>query len=195
MPNIDNRRKRYTELRSAALHRGWGFLFKDFEEFNEFLDKNNYDDSARIVRIDRSKPFSADNCKVTWQTVWPYEENYKDMANRLGMSVTCLRKCVNSGDDPEKYIKKKQRIKGVKFSKDELYSRYASMRHYAKIGNFKLEWENFIEFKEWSLLHGYKKGLFLVRKDIESGYTRENCFWYKKARYTAKHKRKIKHGK
>lgn len=39
------------------------------------------------------------------------------------------------------------------------------------------DWENFEPFCEWALLHGWRKGLDLDRKDNNGDYTPENCHW------------------
>lgn len=47
------------------------------------------------------------------------------------------------------------------------------------------EWLNdFMKFREWSLLSGYKEGLSIERKDINSNYSPENCEWILKADQT-----------
>lgn len=42
------------------------------------------------------------------------------------------------------------------------------------------EWQDFLNFYEWSINNGYKEGLLLSRNDIESGYSPDNCEWITK---------------
>lgn len=40
-----------------------------------------------------------------------------------------------------------------------------------------IEWKTLKEFAEWSLENGYQECYYLRRKDLNVGFTRENCYW------------------
>ena len=45
------------------------------------------------------------------------------------------------------------------------------------------EWKNnFINFKDWAINHGYEESLTLERKDVYKDYCPANCCWIKKNR-------------
>lgn len=39
------------------------------------------------------------------------------------------------------------------------------------------KWSSYLEFKKWALENGYRKGLTLERKDVNSNYSPKNCTW------------------
>lgn len=66
-----------------------------------------------------------------------------------------------------------------------LYWAWANMRHRCRTGkpeSYKHvtccpEWASYIAFKQWARSNGYRKTLYLDRKDNLLGYTPDNCRW------------------
>ena len=185
MNYTQQKKKHYYECKSKAKSRGQAFLFKNFEEFDEFLESHNYDQTARVTRIDKKGPFSPQNCYLKWNMPWPYDEPAKEMAKRLGINEVVLRKYIKQGNDLERLFDENgKRIYQVEhITKDPLYMKWAGIVVYARKKGLTICWKRFEDFRDWSHKNGYKEGLFLVRKNRKGNYTEENCLWYPHKKY------------
>ena len=53
------------------------------------------------------------------------------------------------------------------------------------------EWkQNFINFYDWAMSHGYKDSLFLCRVELDKGFNPDNCKWMTKKEYIRKNQSK-----
>ena len=75
-------------------------------------------------------------------------------------------------------------------SNTKLYHIYHAMRQRCYNENFPYykyyggrgveiceEWQQFEPFRDWAMSHGYEDGLSIERKDVNKGYTPDNCEW------------------
>lgn len=54
------------------------------------------------------------------------------------------------------------------------------------------EWkQNFMNFYDWAISHGYKDDLFLCRMELDKGFNPDNCIWMTKKEYIRKKSIKI----
>lgn len=49
-----------------------------------------------------------------------------------------------------------------------------------------LEWHDYLTFKAWAIVSGYRPGLTIDRKNNDSDYCPENCQWLTRAENTSK---------
>ena len=54
------------------------------------------------------------------------------------------------------------------------------------------EWkQNFMNFYDWAMSHGYKDELFLCRMELDKGFNPDNCIWMTKKEYIRKNQSKL----
>jgi hypothetical protein len=134
------------------------------------------------IKVDNSKRKIGDT-----KNYWLFKcdcGNYKIISGadvRQGKSRSCGCGVVES--DKKRFTKHGN-------SKTKLYNVWSAMKKrcqsvndkdYTNYGKRGIrvcdEWQEFQNFKDWSIENGYREGLSIDRIDVDSGYNPDNCRW------------------
>lgn len=149
----------------------------DREVFRKWCKDNGWNKNLRLNRIDGTKDYCPGNCVFG-------NKNCKIIGGR--------------NQEVKKSIKERKQKKlesGIKgnITEEPLYITYISMHercerkthiNYPNYGGRGIsvcdDWcgkDGFLNFKKWSNISGWRKGLSLDRKDNDKGYSPDNCKW------------------
>ena len=169
-------KSRYWELKCAAIKRGWGFDFCNFEEFKKFMIANNYEYGMNIMRYDLLKPFSVDNCYLSHTRERLFEgKTLKEWGEILKLAPNTVYGYLLKGKNIQDLLKTHPR----KMKKGHpLLRTWGNIKTFAseKMG-MEIGWKDFWDFVGWSEANGWSPGKQLVRKFKDEGYTKDNCCW------------------
>lgn len=106
--------------RGIAIHQSWN---DSFIEFREWANRNSYDDSLSIDRINNEDGYNPDNCRWTCSKT----QNNNKRSNIIIDDTTLTLKCEELGVDP-RLIQARMREQEMSF--DEAIKLPQNFRHY-----------------------------------------------------------------
>ena len=173
---LNKLKSRYWELKCAAIKRGWGFDFCNFEEFKKFMIANNYEYGMNIMRYDLLKPFSVDNCYLSHTRERLFEgKTLKEWGEILKLAPNTVYEYLHKGKSIQELLKTYPR----KMKKGHpLLRTWRNIETLASEKmNMEIGWKDFWDFVEWSEENDWSPGKQLIRKFKDVGYTKDNCCW------------------
>ena len=174
---------KWHETRSMAHKRGIGVVPEwenDFDAFYAWMIDHGFETGMKLVRIDKTLPYGPNNCELFDPVATYYGKTLNEWADEIGIALTTLYKYMSRGYDLRSLstmVNDSRRLKEAKKNYPELYSRWhcmiANAKH--KFHHDHVGWERFLDYYDWCIANGWKKGMYVVRKDPKGLYTPENC--------------------
>ena len=170
----------------------------NFLAFSEWSQKNGYNDTLSLDRIDNNKGYSPDNCR--WTTMKEQGRNRRNTIRIMfhGVEQPLISICeelnINYKLMKSAFLKNKNIIPILEEQYQFLYSNDTYndplydiwydiySKSIAEENNIDLcdEWKySYHNFKEWAFMNGYQENSTLIRIDNNKGYSENNCIFKK----------------
>lgn len=142
--------------------------WNDFSEFQKWAEENNHQKGLLLDRKDLDGDFDPGNCHFVSRKKHSSFKN-SPIINKAGKDNPGYRHGLTNSRLYNIWDSMKQRCSN---SNRKDYDNYGGKG--IKVCD---EWLDFISFRDWAFMNGYKDNLTIERKDFTQNYQANNCEW------------------